>query len=170
MVTMLQTASANAFSWMKITVFGLKLHWNLFPMVQITISWQWFRWRQTVDKPLPEPVMAFLLTHICVIRPQWVKHHCIYKSLPIDWYLPHLIPKTTLNQLIDQFCIEYWICIFMSQVFYMAMIHNSSISIQMKVIIDLQWPCWSREKWINSLAPAKCGSDFGYKFQIHCTR
>ena len=29
-------------------------------------------WRRTGDKPLSEPVMESLLTHICVTRPQWV--------------------------------------------------------------------------------------------------
>ena len=31
-------------------------------------------WRRPGDKPLSEPVMVSLLTHICVTRPQWVKH------------------------------------------------------------------------------------------------
>ena len=30
-------------------------------------------WRRSGDKPLLEPMMVNLLTHICVIRPQWVK-------------------------------------------------------------------------------------------------
>ena len=30
-------------------------------------------WRRPGDKPLSEPMMASLLTHICVNRPQWVK-------------------------------------------------------------------------------------------------
>ena len=29
-------------------------------------------WRQSGDKPLSEPIMVNLLTHICVTRPQWV--------------------------------------------------------------------------------------------------
>ena len=29
-------------------------------------------WRQPGDKPLSEPLMVNLLTHICVTRPQWV--------------------------------------------------------------------------------------------------
>ena len=31
-------------------------------------------WRRPGDKPLSEPVMARLLTHICITRPQWVKY------------------------------------------------------------------------------------------------
>ena len=30
-------------------------------------------WRRSGDKPLSEPRMVSLLTHICVTRPQWVK-------------------------------------------------------------------------------------------------
>ena len=30
-------------------------------------------WRRPSDKPLSEPMMVGLLTHICVTRPQWVK-------------------------------------------------------------------------------------------------
>ena len=29
-------------------------------------------WRRSGDKPLSEPMMVSLLTHICVTRPQWV--------------------------------------------------------------------------------------------------
>ena len=31
-------------------------------------------WRRQGDKPLSEPVVVSLLTHICVTRPQWVNH------------------------------------------------------------------------------------------------
>ena len=33
-------------------------------------------WRRSGDKPLSEPMMVRLPTHICVTRPQWVKLHC----------------------------------------------------------------------------------------------
>ena len=42
-------------------------------LVQI-MAWHW-----SGHKPLPEPMMVSLLTHICVTRPQWVKRkpgHC----------------------------------------------------------------------------------------------
>ena len=29
-------------------------------------------WRRPGDKPLSEPMMVKLLTHICVTRPQWI--------------------------------------------------------------------------------------------------
>ena len=39
---------------------------NIPPLVQI------MAWRRPGDKPLSEPMMVRLLTHICVTRPQWV--------------------------------------------------------------------------------------------------
>ena len=38
-------------------------------------------WRRQGDKPLSEPMMASLLTHICVTRPQWVNRALICLSL-----------------------------------------------------------------------------------------
>ena len=35
-------------------------------------------WRRSGDKPLSEPMMDSLLTHICVTRPQWVKQDIVY--------------------------------------------------------------------------------------------
>ena len=52
-------------------------------------------WRRPGDKPLSEPMMVCLLTHICVTRPQWV--NCMYiKSL----ILYHIIFYTDL--------LRYW--------------------------------------------------------------
>ena len=34
-------------------------------------------WRRTGDKPLSEPMVVSLLTHICVTRPQWVNIHYV---------------------------------------------------------------------------------------------
>ena len=64
-----QTTLSNAFSRIKMNEFGLGFLWSLFPRFELTI------WRQSGDKPLSEPVMVRLLTHICVTRPQWVKGH-----------------------------------------------------------------------------------------------
>ena len=50
-----QTTLSNAFSWMKILEFRLKIHWSLFLRVSLS-----------------EPMMVSLLTHICVTRPKWV--------------------------------------------------------------------------------------------------
>ena len=38
-----QTTFSWAFSWMKMLEFRLQFHWNLFPMVPLTIFHHWFR-------------------------------------------------------------------------------------------------------------------------------
>ena len=54
----------------------------------ITTLVQIMAWRRPGDMPLPEPKVVCLLTHICVIRPQWVKHanqftYAIHKSITL---------------------------------------------------------------------------------------
>ena len=45
-------------------------------------------WRRPGDKPLSEPMMVNLPTHICVTRPQWVNHNISRPwSDSIGWYL-----------------------------------------------------------------------------------
>ena len=43
MTAIFQTTSSNGFSWMKMYEFRLRLHWNLFPRVQLTKFQHWFR-------------------------------------------------------------------------------------------------------------------------------
>ena len=43
------------------------------PINNIPALVQIMAWRRSGDKPLSEPMMNGLLTHICVTRPQWVK-------------------------------------------------------------------------------------------------
>ena len=43
---------------------------NILAMVQM------MAWRRPGDKPLSEPMVVSLPTHICVTRPQWVKFVC----------------------------------------------------------------------------------------------
>ena len=42
------------------------------PIDNIPALFQLMAWHRPGDKPLSEPVMVSLLTHICVTRPQWV--------------------------------------------------------------------------------------------------
>ena len=37
------------------------------------------------DKPLSEPMMISLLTHICITRPQWVNNICILMHLRLNY-------------------------------------------------------------------------------------
>ena len=55
---------------------SLKISLKFVPKVQINnipALVQIMAWRRPGDKPLSEPMMVSLLTHICVTRPQWVK-------------------------------------------------------------------------------------------------
>ena len=53
---------------------------NILALVQI------MAWRRPGDKPLSEPIMINLPTHICVTRPQWVKWSVIF-------FTSHLFPS-----------------------------------------------------------------------------
>ena len=80
---------------MKIYEFRLKFHWSLFPrgpINNIPALVQKMAWRRLGDKPLSEPMMVNLLTHICVTRPQWVNKSavvflCNYHALIFWKYL-----------------------------------------------------------------------------------
>ena len=43
-------------------------------------------WRRPDDKPLSEPMMVSLLTHICVTRPQWVKMDPSLFYMTTSWH------------------------------------------------------------------------------------
>ena len=49
------------------------------PINNIPALVQIMAWRRPGDKPLSEPVMVLLPTHICVTRPQWVKLNCHWR-------------------------------------------------------------------------------------------
>ena len=50
------------------------------PINNITTLLQVMAWRRPGDKPLFEPMMVRLTTHICVTRPQWVKKWLCYSG------------------------------------------------------------------------------------------
>ena len=57
------------------------------PINNIPALVQIMAWRRPGDKPLSEPMMVSLLTHICVTQPQWVKaseHWCALPELNLD--------------------------------------------------------------------------------------
>ena len=70
----------HAFSFKKMHEFRLRFHWSLFLRFEIIIFQHWFRWWLGTGQPLSEPMMVSLLTHICVIRPQWVKLYALFQS------------------------------------------------------------------------------------------
>ena len=68
---------------MKMFEFRLNFHWSLFLKFQMT------SWRRPSDKPLSEPMMARLPTHICVTRPKWVN----------NWHVPYPTGSPTVTRL-----------------------------------------------------------------------
>ena len=98
-----QTTFSNAFSFMKMFQFRLRFHWSLLFSLKNKPQWnlnrglinnipalvQIMAWRRPGDKPLFEPMVVSLLTHICVTRPQWVKvtwQIGILVNNAINWY------------------------------------------------------------------------------------
>ena len=61
------------------------------PINNIPALVQIMTWRRSGDKPLSEPMMVSLPTHICVTRPQWVKWNLFAQSsgflIIITWVL-----------------------------------------------------------------------------------
>ena len=54
------------------------------PINNIPALVQIMAWRRPGDKPLSEPMLVFVPTHICITRPQWVKNGCgVVKRVPI---------------------------------------------------------------------------------------
>ena len=96
-----QTTFSNVISRMKMFEFRLKFHWN--PINNIPAFFQIMAWRHPSDKPLSEPMMVILPTHIFVTRPQWVnttvqvadslytfnRHHALrFSHFPFDFRYP----------------------------------------------------------------------------------
>ena len=61
------------------------------PINNIPALDQIMAWRRPGDKPLSEPIMVRLATHICVTRPQWVKliANTRQNSSGECWFLSH---------------------------------------------------------------------------------
>ena len=85
------------------------------PINNIPALVQILAWRRWSDKPLSEPMMASLLTHICVTRPQWVKlhstlKHCYTAQLTLTnifvAFVIHLSPFISTNYVLWVLTIE----------------------------------------------------------------
>ena len=63
------------------------------PINNIPALVQIMAWHRTGDKPLSEPMMGSLLTHICVTRPQWVNSLAPGK---FEWSFRYVIFKRIL--------------------------------------------------------------------------
>ena len=77
-----QKTFSNAFSWMKMFEFWLDLKFvPKGPINNTPALVQKMAWRHSGDKPLSEPMMVCLPTHICITQPQWVKTPTMHRSL-----------------------------------------------------------------------------------------
>ena len=56
------------------------------PINNIPALVQIMAWRRPGDKPLSEPMLNSLLTHICVTRPQWVNNKLFIRSYQLSVY------------------------------------------------------------------------------------
>ena len=73
MAAIMQKTFLTVFSWMKMFEFWFKFHWSCVPDGQLKALVQIMAWHWKGDKPLSEPMMVSLLTHICITWPQLVK-------------------------------------------------------------------------------------------------
>ena len=72
MAAISQTTFSNAFSLMKIYMIQISLNFvPKGPINNISALVQVMAWHRLGDKPLAEPIMVSLMTHICVTRSQW---------------------------------------------------------------------------------------------------
>ena len=107
--------------WFSITIslkFVAKGRINNVPTSVRIMAW----WRQG-DKPLSGPMMASFLTHICVMRPQWVNFQsewngCTYWQLYIGWKLTeraYTSDFTTIIAVLNAICNESWVLLILSR-------------------------------------------------------
>ena len=71
------------------------------PINNIPALVQIMAWRRPGDKPLSEPIMVSLTTHICITRPQWVNHNKIPSYMFIQ-AIPNMLPACIIERLL------YW--------------------------------------------------------------
>ena len=82
------------------------------PINNIPALVQIMAWRRPGDKPFSEPMLVFVLTHICVTRPQWVNAN--------SWSVPKFREKSRIAlekqekrgrkyiYLCGQYCADWW--------------------------------------------------------------
>ena len=96
----------NARISLKISLkFVPKVRINNIPALVQIMAWRW-----PGDKPLSEPMMVSLLTHICVTWPQWVHSHwTIYKFSKV-YQIDNFFHQITHSKMHTTACIESIIC------------------------------------------------------------
>ena len=83
MTAILQTNLFKCIFLNEIVWISNKISLKFFPQ-EIPALVQVMAWHRSGDKPLSEPIMVRLLTHICVTRPQWVNVSCYFTNIHIQ--------------------------------------------------------------------------------------
>ena len=142
MAAVSQTTLSNAIFWMKNVRISIKISLKFVPKGPINNKpalVQIMAWRRSGDKPLSEPMMVSLLTHICVTRPQWVNNiwMLLYQLTHFSSVCMHIFSSTrpwqntcTVHCIIFFFVPLCWQCA-------CAMINNDIIVIPRKLTFDL---------------------------------
>ena len=91
----------NAYIWILIQISLKSVPKD--PINNIPALVQIMAWRRPGDKPLSEPMVVIILTHICVTRPQWFKTNVKRMSLltSFEW---HLINTWHLYEYVNKSC------------------------------------------------------------------
>ena len=74
---------------------------NIPPLVQI-MAWRW-----PGDKPLSDPMVVSLMTHICVTRPQWVNGVLLNQQI-VNFYISFLYYFHLPNSIHSFFCVLFF--------------------------------------------------------------
>ena len=85
--------------WIPIKI-SLKLVHNG-PINNIPALVQIMAWCRAGAKPLSEPMMVSLLTHICVPRPHWVKQHHVLVFLTLSVWFGYILPINCMHFLLS---------------------------------------------------------------------
>ena len=91
---------------------------NIPAMVQI------IAWRRPGDKPLSEPVVVCLLTHICVTRTQWVKTRICRSHVQSSLY-PMPRTRFSLNKTSNSHFVKTSMWYLFSRIFHIVVTHST---------------------------------------------
>ena len=109
MAAISQTTFSSAFSAHENTWILIKISPNFVPkgsVNNIASMVQIIPWRRPGDKPLSQPMMVSLSTHICVSRLQWVNACFVYWGPGVTqswWYYPNQRQYCKVKMVINTF-------------------------------------------------------------------
>ena len=98
MAAIFQTTFLNAFSWMNENIWiSIEISVKFVPkgpINNIQALVQIMAWCRPGDKLLSETMLASLLMHICITRPQWIKSQ-YFMAVKISYFMPILLCQTS---------------------------------------------------------------------------